>query len=78
MKSALSKLKAREVIDESAIVTSDPLLWQKFKEMMDESTVVTGKISEVNKGGAVMEVEGVKAFIPASKLSIAYVEDTEP
>ena len=78
LEASYDRMKAREVIDESAIVTSDPLLWQKFKEMMDESTVVTGKISEVNKGGAVMEVEGVKAFIPASKLSIAYVEDTEP
>ena len=78
LEASYDRMKAREVIDESAINKNDPLLWQKFKEMMDESTVVTGKITEVNKGGATIDVEGVKGFIPASKLAIAYVEDTEP
>ena len=77
LEESYDRMKAREVIDESAVSRTDPLLWQKFKEMMDESTVVTGKITEVNKGGAVMEVEGVRGFIPASKLAIGYVEDTE-
>ena len=79
LEASYDRMKAREVIDETAKVSQeDPLLWQKFKEMMDESVHITEKITEVNKGGATIEIEGVKGFIPASKLAIGYVEDTEP
>lgn len=54
----------------------DVLAWDKLKQMMEEHTVVSGKITETVKGGAVMFVEGVRGFIPASKLALHYVEDT--
>jgi len=52
------------------------LSWDKLRKMMDEKTVVSGKIQEVVKSGAILYVEGIRGFIPASKLSLDYVEDT--
>ena len=42
---------------------------------MEERTVVKVKISEVVNAGAVAYLEGIRGFIPASRLSDEYVED---
>ncbi len=55
----------------------DELSWDKLKKMMEEKTVVEGKITEVVKAGAILYVEGIRGFIPASKLALEYVEDTK-
>ncbi len=62
----LSKKEANEV-----------LAWDKLKELMDEEIAVSVKITEVVKGGVVAYVEGIRAFIPASKLSLEYIEQDE-
>lgn len=51
------------------------LAWDKLKQMMEERTVVKVKISEVVNAGAVAYLEGIRGFIPASRLSDEYVED---
>lgn len=51
------------------------LAWGKLKKLMDDRTVVKVKINEVVNGGAVAYLEGVRGFIPASRLSDEYVED---
>ena len=43
--------------------------------MKDDKTEVEVKIKEIVKGGAVAFVNEVRGFIPASKLSLTYVED---
>ena len=52
------------------------LAWDKLKEMMENKTVLTVKISDTSNAGAIAYVEGIRGFIPASKLSLDYVEDT--
>lgn len=52
------------------------LAWDKLKEMMDKKEVITVQILETVKAGVVAYVEGIRAFIPASQLSDAYVENT--
>lgn len=52
--------------------------WDRLVQMMEEKTLISGKIVEVIKSGAIMYVEGIRGFIPASKLDLKYVEDTEP
>ncbi len=54
----------------------DVLAWDKLKEMMDNKEVVTVQILETVKAGVVTYLEGIRAFIPASQLSDAYVENT--
>lgn len=51
------------------------LAWDKLKSLMEERTIVPVKVTEVVKGGAVAYLEGIRGFIPASRLSDEYVED---
>lgn len=50
-------------------------VWEELKQMKDDKTEVEVKIKEIVKGGAVAFVNEVRGFIPASKLSLTYVED---
>ncbi|MBQ9032227.1 MAG: S1 RNA-binding domain-containing protein [Parasporobacterium sp.] len=52
--------------------------WDILKRMKEEKTVITGTVSETVRAGAIMYVEGIRGFIPASKLDVKYVEDTSP
>ena len=53
----------------------DTLSWDKLKQLMNEKVTITGKITETVKAGAIMYVEGIRGFIPCSKLALDYVED---
>lgn len=53
------------------------LSWDILEKYLEEQTVLTVKISEIVKGGAVAYVEGIRGFIPTSKLSLEYVEDLD-
>ena len=50
--------------------------WEKLNQMLEEHTVIEGKVFEAVRGGAVMFVEGIRGFIPASRLDLKYIEDT--
>lgn len=50
-------------------------VWEELKQMKDDKTEVEVKIKEIVKGGAVAYVNEIRGFIPASKLSLTYVED---
>ncbi len=54
------------------------LAWDILKGYMDEKKSIQVKISEIVKAGAVAFGEGIRGFIPASQLSLTYVEDLEP
>ncbi|MDO5417949.1 MAG: S1 RNA-binding domain-containing protein [Lachnospiraceae bacterium] len=56
---------------------NDILAWDKLRQMMEDRTVVKVKIAEIVKSGAVAYLEGIRAFIPASKLAAEYVENLE-
>ncbi|MDO4523130.1 MAG: S1 RNA-binding domain-containing protein [Eubacteriales bacterium] len=53
------------------------LAWDKLKEFMENKTALTVKVAGVVKSGVIAYVEGIRGFIPASKLSLEYVEDLE-
>lgn len=57
---------------------NDVLAWDKLQEMMEHETILTVKISGIVNAGVVAYVEGIRGFIPASKLSLGYVEDLNP
>lgn len=54
---------------------NDMMAWEKLAGMLEERTVVQVKIEEIVNSGAVTHLEGIRAFIPASKLAAEYVED---
>lgn len=51
--------------------------WQTMKQMQEDKTVVKVKVKEIVKGGAIAYLEEMKAFIPASQLSLEYIENLE-
>ena len=51
------------------------LSWDKLKELLDSGEYVDVKVSEAVKAGAVAFLEGIRGFIPASKLDLNYVEE---
>ncbi len=53
------------------------LAWDKLKEMQKEKKVVKVKVASSTNAGVITYLEGIRAFIPASKLALTYVEDTE-
>ncbi len=53
----------------------DILAWDKLKELQNAGTVVTVKIAEAFPAGAITYLEGIRAFIPASKLAMTFVDD---
>ncbi len=54
---------------------NDKLTWEKFRAQMEERTVFPIQILEAVKGGLTAKLEGVRAFIPASRVSSSFVED---
>ena len=51
--------------------------WQEIKQMEVDKTVAKVKIKEIVKGGAIAYLEEIRGFIPASQLSMNYVENLE-
>lgn len=56
---------------------NDVLAWDKLKEYMENGTNLTVQIKGVVNKGVIAYVEGIRGFIPASKLSLSYVENLE-
>lgn len=53
------------------------LAWEKLKAYQTEETVLSVRITGIVNAGVVTFVEGIRAFIPASQLSLSYVENLE-
>ena len=51
--------------------------WDKLQKDLEEGTTLTVKVSEAVNKGVVAYVDGIRGFIPASRLSLSYVEDLE-
>ena len=54
------------------------LAWRKAKELKDSQENITVTISGIVKGGVVADFEGIRAFIPVSKLSLERIDDCNP
>lgn len=51
--------------------------WNIVTRYMEQQTILTVKIEGIVNGGVIAHVEGIRGFIPASKLSLSYIEDLE-
>lgn len=51
--------------------------WNRVVDYMEKKTVLPVKVEGVVNGGVIAMVEGLRGFIPASKLSLSYIEDLE-
>lgn len=53
------------------------LAWDRLKELLESKEVVSVKVSEAVKAGVVAYLEGIRAFIPASKLALSFIEEAD-
>lgn len=51
--------------------------WERLQQLLNDQSNITVKISEAVKSGVTTYVEGIRGFIPASKLSLNYVENLD-
>jgi len=56
---------------------NDILAWDKLKLLLASQENISVKVAEIVKRGAVAYVEGIRGFIPASKLSLKFVENLD-
>lgn len=57
---------------------NDILAWDKLQEYKDNETELHVRIKGIVPSGVIAYVEGIRGFIPASQLSLEYVEDCNP
>lgn len=74
--------------EEAAASTTEPMAdyedhfddanpWNLVTKYMEEKTVLPVKVEGVVNGGVIVMIEGLRGFVPASKLSLSYIEDLE-
>ena len=51
--------------------------WNVVQSYLENETVLPVKVEGIVNGGAIAMVEGLRGFIPASRLSLSYIEDLE-
>ena len=51
--------------------------WNLVAKYMEEKTVLPVKVEGIVNGGVIAIVEGLRGFVPASKLSLSYIENLE-
>lgn len=59
----------------SCVEAAEVLGWDKLQAYLDEKTTVSVKVAEAVNKGVTAYLEGIRGFIPASQLSLNYVED---
>lgn len=51
--------------------------WERLQQLEKDQSNITVKINEAVKSGVTTYVEGIRGFIPASKLALGYVENLD-
>lgn len=64
-------------IDKRSLRPDDLKKWQKFFNFMQRKSQIQGQVLEVNKGGLVIEVEGVRGFLPGSQVGLEQLSGSE-
>lgn len=56
---------------------NDMAAWDRMEKCLEDKSPIEVKVDGVVKGGVVAYVDGIRGFIPASKLDVSYVENLE-
>ena len=57
--------------------TNEDAVWNRLEQMKEDGDVLALTVGGVVNGGVIVYVEGIRGFIPASRLSLSYIEDLE-
>lgn len=55
----------------------NPTRFRRFEEAMKSKQTVKGKALELNKGGLIIDVEGIRGFLPTSQVSLSQASKLE-
>ena len=58
--------------------TDSLLAWKRAKELQDSQENITVTVTGIVKGGVVADFDGIRAFIPVSRLSLERIDDCNP
>lgn len=66
-----------KAVDESfdSFKDEDQMVWEKLRQLKEDKTILDVKVDGIVNKGVVSYVEGIRGFIPASKLSLGRIED---
>lgn len=67
-----------KVMGDGEYDTDTLLAWQKIQEYLESKEILTVEISGIVNKGVIALVEGIRGFIPVSRLDIKPVDDTNP
>jgi len=56
-------------VEASLLKAGEEKSWQKLEEKMENKETIEAKVTKANKGGLMVSVEGIEAFMPVSQLS---------
>ncbi|NNF05861.1 MAG: 30S ribosomal protein S1 [Candidatus Eisenbacteria bacterium] len=74
----LEKMENADGLVELSKIRADFVkVWDKVKESYDNNQVVEGKLLRKIKGGVVVDLFGVEAFLPGSQIALRQVQNTE-
>lgn len=65
-----------EVMGDGEYDTDTLLAWKKIQEYFENKEILTLTVSGIVNKGVIVMVEGIRGFIPASRLDIKHVDDT--
>lgn len=51
------------------------IIWERLRQMQAEDATVEGLVFGANRGGLMVDVQGVRGFVPVSQLGSKYVKD---
>lgn len=51
--------------------------WNRVYNYLENKTVLHVKVEGIVNGGVIVMIEGLRGFVPASRLSLSYIEDLE-
>ncbi len=77
---SLKKLDGQDVMSgkvESEEAAETNMAWARLKEMKDKKETISIKVGGMVNGGLITYVENMRAFIPASQISLDFVENLD-
>ena len=66
------------MVDLSKKAADDKIRWEKIQERYVEGCVVTGLVKSAVRGGLLVQIDDVEAFLPGSQIEITPVKEFEP
>ena len=70
--------KSYDLMGDGVHDTDSLLAWKKAEELKNSHENITVTVTGIVKGGVVADFEGIRAFIPVSKLSLERIDDCNP